>query len=136
MNDRYLHQTALCPACEGDFLTTDVGAFYGLRPKNFDDVFIFGLCKNCSYIVKADEQDPQRLILRNRLEKYLGGASKDPFYQKVAVTSLKVLTIHNGGFADAIEIGWPYETPIDQCDVVVLPGGLVIVTAKESDHDA
>lgn len=136
MNDRYLHKTALCPACERDFLTTDVGAVYGLHPKNFDDVFVFGLCKNCSYIVGADKHDPQRLILRNRLEEYLGAASKDPFSRKVAVTSLKVLTIHNGDFADAIEIGWPYETPIDQCDVFVLPDGVLIVIEKESDHDA
>lgn len=135
MNDKYLHQNALCPACQEDYLTTNVGAVYGLHPANYDDVFTFGLCKACAYIVTLDKDDPHRLRLKNRLEQYIDDSPNDPLHGKVAVTTLKVLEVHNGVFADAIEIGWPYETPVDQCNVTTLPGGLVIVSEKEADHE-
>lgn len=135
MTDKYLYQTALCPACEKDYLTTAVGAVYGLHPANYDDVFSFGLCKACAYIVTLDEDHPRRLRLKNRLELFVDNYSKDPFRGKVAGTTLKVLQVHNGDFANAIEIGWPFETPVDQCKVTTLPGGIVIVSEKGVGHE-
>lgn len=136
MNDRYLHQTARCPACEEDYLTSNVGAVYGLHPADYDDVFTFGLCTKCAHIVNANKDDPYRLRLKNRLERYIDDFSNDPLHGKVAVSTLKVLEVHNGVFADAIEIGWPYETPVDQCNVTTLLGGMRIVTVKDRDHES
>lgn len=126
----------ICPCCKKEYRLSQIGGMYGLRPKDYDDIFFAAVCNDCSGVVTADTANPKRVRLKNTLEEYFRNPLGHPFDGVLALTSLKILEVHHGDIFKALELGWPFSKAMHHYHVLALDGGMVIVSEKEADHDA
>lgn len=123
---------ATCPNCQCKFCIHRHGGIYGLHPSGFDDVFFVVLCGGCNWVASLPPNDPARIALRDRVTE-LFQAPSNHIEQGFAVTTLKILELHGGDLRQALAIGWPFPMAMHHYDVCSLPGGIVLVSAKDGE---
>ena len=132
-----LSRAYVCTACLRTFDLRSAGGLFGLYPKDYDDAFFTVLCDQCTHIVSAASDDPERLALKQRFEEYFRDKDKHLLHGSICLTSLKILEFHSWNIVKALEIGWPFPKAMHHYDLLTLHGtGLVTVAEKESGHDA
>lgn len=129
-------ESYICPSCCNVFGLENTGGLYGLFSKDVDDAVIAVICKDCSHIVAADEEDPRRLALKSRLQRYFSEPISPVVQGDLAITTVKTLEVHLGDIGRALKFGWPFSRATHHYHVSLMPGArLVVVTEKDSDHD-